>query len=678
MRIVVLFLCLAASAAFAAVPGPNTYFVDAAAGNDAWSGANLSNSPAGTGPWRSVARVNQLPMGPGTKVYFKCGGVWREQLRVNGSGTAANPILIGQYGTCSASNAPLITAASPVGGWQVHSGNIYVASVSYHVKQVLVDGNPIELAHYPNRGYNAARPGSVFLPITSVGNSGGRLTIAASALNPPSADLAGAGFHGRPVDFAIEDRGVFAYSAATKTLTLNAPTESDFGASYEAGEGFYLDNKLWMLDSPGEWFHDAAAGKLYVWMPGSAAPGTRVSATEDVDVLELGGRSFVTVDGLTVRGGRNGVRAHSTQSVTLKNCLIDLADVYAVYAQSAVRLTVDNCTLMRSAHGGIWGNTVNALTVTRSRITDTGTLGLPVATRGALLALGPGANLSDNVIQRSATFGIWVERNSLVQRNVILDMCTRVQDCSGIYLVGVLTSRAAPFNARILQNVVGRVNMNTDGTAHPGSFSFGMNLDDLVNGVEVSDNVFFSNVIDVQVHDSYQTVFRRNTFYGSQVASIYWNEDRVNGSTPTVRGNQFMSNLVVPLKPSIAHWLTTTFATTKGFISADSNRYADLSGAAFMTAYAAQGGLDERGVDYDFAGWRANWRQDAASTIYPKPTRPYTPRLLVNTGSAAQTFNCPDADAARCARYTNVANGSRVAWPVILQPLTAAVVVVTD
>ena len=36
--------------------------------------------------------------------------------------------------------------------------------------------------------------------------------------------------------------------------------------------GYFLRNKLALLDAPGEWYYDAGSGQLYVWCPGNANP----------------------------------------------------------------------------------------------------------------------------------------------------------------------------------------------------------------------------------------------------------------------------------------------------------------------------------------------------------------------------------------------------------------------
>ncbi|MFY9263898.1 MAG: right-handed parallel beta-helix repeat-containing protein [Solirubrobacterales bacterium] len=72
--------------------GAQTYYLDSRNGDDTveW--------PTPKSPWRSFARLMSVRLGPGDVVKLRSGSVWREQLRVTGSGTDGRPIAIGRYG----------------------------------------------------------------------------------------------------------------------------------------------------------------------------------------------------------------------------------------------------------------------------------------------------------------------------------------------------------------------------------------------------------------------------------------------------------------------------------------------------------------------------------------------------------------------------------------------------
>jgi hypothetical protein len=72
--------------------GPG-YYVDSSAGDDAKDG----KSPATA--WKSLTKVNAITLKAGDNLCFRAGGSWTGQLKPLGSGSAASPIVIDQYGT---------------------------------------------------------------------------------------------------------------------------------------------------------------------------------------------------------------------------------------------------------------------------------------------------------------------------------------------------------------------------------------------------------------------------------------------------------------------------------------------------------------------------------------------------------------------------------------------------
>ena len=73
-----------------------TYYVNAATGNDNNTGINTSAA------WQTITRANTQKLGPGDKILLNSDGPWHNGkilLDVSDIGNAANPIVIGSYGT---------------------------------------------------------------------------------------------------------------------------------------------------------------------------------------------------------------------------------------------------------------------------------------------------------------------------------------------------------------------------------------------------------------------------------------------------------------------------------------------------------------------------------------------------------------------------------------------------
>ena len=69
------------------------YFIDATAGRDANDGLTPATA------WQTLAKVNATTLQPGNALCFKAGGAWTGALAPKGSGSAAAPIVVDQFGT---------------------------------------------------------------------------------------------------------------------------------------------------------------------------------------------------------------------------------------------------------------------------------------------------------------------------------------------------------------------------------------------------------------------------------------------------------------------------------------------------------------------------------------------------------------------------------------------------
>jgi len=83
---------LAVLATTLAAPGVVTYYIDAAAGDD----ANDGRAPQRA--WRTLSHANATTFGPGDRLLLKAGTEYDGPLVVRGSGSAEAPVLVGTYG----------------------------------------------------------------------------------------------------------------------------------------------------------------------------------------------------------------------------------------------------------------------------------------------------------------------------------------------------------------------------------------------------------------------------------------------------------------------------------------------------------------------------------------------------------------------------------------------------
>ncbi|MGA2155102.1 MAG: hypothetical protein ABSH37_11840, partial [Bryobacteraceae bacterium] len=193
---------------------------------------------------------------------------------------------------------PTLIGATPVAGpWTAYSGAIYKASWPSQPTQVFGAGRLLNEARWPNT------PIEDFAGMTyALADSGTQDYITYAAL--PDVDLTGAWVRVMAGEaWVAYDRQIVSHDRASGTLTFSSPINAISELIPRRGNHFFVFGKLELLDSPGEWWWDPNQQQLYVWMPDSASPEGRTEAGVAPAVLDLSGQSYITVKGLSARGG---------------------------------------------------------------------------------------------------------------------------------------------------------------------------------------------------------------------------------------------------------------------------------------------------------------------------------------------------------------------------------------
>lgn len=521
-----------------------SYYVDADSGNDSFSGrsADLVGTPATDGPWKTVSKVNGAQLQAGDAVYFRCGRRWRATLTISNSGVSGSPITIGQYGAdCNGSNKPVLTAAETVSGWSLYSGNIYVAPVTFPVYQVFVDDQPLLLAQYPNAGFDPQKPDSVFLTIDPDPN-GIAYTTRFTDLDlelTGGQDIVGAGVHIRLGDFIIDDRVVSAYDPTTKVVSLTAATQR----TITDGWGYYFDNKLWMLDQAGEWYYDGSDPnnkKLYVWMPDGTDPGTRVIAGRDSYGVDAQNQSNLVITNLRIEKTGVGLQLSRASNFVAKNT--EVVDSYyeGMLVNDSNAGSIDSCTITRTVREGIDGTGTN-LSIANNLISDTGNIGSPKNSRGAIAISGEYSTIKNNSITRSGYHGISFSKNSNVSNNYIVDPCLVLNDCGGIYTGMGIDNLTVPHNSDISGNTVigGYGNSNGRKADLQQTLASGIYIDYRSHDLGVKDNTVVGSDSGIYLHNTANIVIKRNKVYNSVTYALRF-VDR--GALGGVYGNVVSDN----------------------------------------------------------------------------------------------------------------------------------------
>ncbi len=99
-------------------------------------------------------------------------------------------------------------------------------------------------------------------------------------------------------------RAITAHDVGAGRITVDRVCEHDGGSGNPGlgwGSKYYVENKPSLLDTPGEWWYDAATGRLYLWPRTAGNPATQsIEISRRDHGFKLKNRSYTTLDGLTI------------------------------------------------------------------------------------------------------------------------------------------------------------------------------------------------------------------------------------------------------------------------------------------------------------------------------------------------------------------------------------------
>jgi hypothetical protein len=141
-------------------------------------------------------------------------------------------------------------------------------------------------------------------------------------------------------------RTITAHNVGSGRITVDRICEHDTGTGKPGlgwGTKYYVENKPYLLDMPGEWWYDEGTGRLYLWPPEVGDPASQsIEISRRENGFSLRGRSYITLDGLTVEfldGSaiyQGNWTSHKSYHNTLRNLTLRYAN-WGVFVEQSVR-----------------------------------------------------------------------------------------------------------------------------------------------------------------------------------------------------------------------------------------------------------------------------------------------------------------------------------------------------
>ncbi|WP_176442376.1 right-handed parallel beta-helix repeat-containing protein [Noviherbaspirillum humi] len=547
------------------------------AGSNSGSGASpaASTSPVSTPAPSTSLPVLTLPASVAdyATVSLECGRVYQGTLSLAGK----KGVTVATAGGCGMAT---LTPGQSITGWRQESGSLYSAPVAFEPAQLILDGEPMELAHWPNRASGWAKA------------SGSASSSISAQL--PNGDMAGASVVYRPYEWTIESRKVTAYSNGTMTIGTS-PSSSYDGYNPSGQVSFYVEGKLWMLDSANEWAYQN--GRVYLWTADGASPEGRAFAAPEKSGIEAGNSQGVTVSGVRIYGAANGINASGATGLKVINSEILNSGDNGIVNLGGSALTVDGTLIAKTRHDAIsvkWGGGGDL--IQNSRFDRSGSIGMPTNARGAVvLTAALNSRVLNNSITQAGYFGIRTFRGSQVSGNTIDGACLVLSDCGGIYLSA---PDKQPLNATVQNNAIRNV-------GHGMKLAWGIFLDDSANKVTVSGNTVTDSAAGLFLHDGFNNTVSGNSFARNEQFHV----QMAQSSGGSLYGNQFSGNSFSMTAETAYDMGSDTGAAVNGFATFSKNSYVD--GAPVFAQFGW-------GNAVNWTQWRSQTGQDGDSTYQRK------------------------------------------------------------
>jgi parallel beta-helix repeat protein len=591
------------------------YYFSTKTGDDGRS-FNEAQNPAT--PWKSIKHLNSIfeRLQPGDSILFKRGEIFNGGIVISRSGTAANPIVIGAYGS---GDRPVINGFVRAQNWTSLGNGIYESgsiAAGTFVNMVVVDDRNYAMGRWPN----AYGPNDGYMIYESVGSNSITDKELTSAI-----DFTGGQLVLRTAIWALEKVTISKHQGSTITYS-GSPAYAP-----SPRFGYFIQNHPKTLDRFGEWYYNPNTRKISVYF-GDEKPEDHVVRVAGTGVLANVIGDHIVIDGLTLSGANqygvlsdDGTRSDNLQ---VRNSRIEFSGIDGVFMRGRSNFTIEYCEVLNSNSSAIKPLYNNPNTIVRHNyIRNSGMQpGMGHNDDQSYSAVYKGTEgliAENNVIINSGYIGIrFAGNDNLVKNNYIDTFCSVLDDGAGIYTYG---GRSNPtyYNRKIISNVIINGIGAPKGTrwADDHLLAHGIYIDDNATNVEMVGNTMANCTRGVNIHNSRDYVFERNTMFNNEVQMSLINDDygeEISGGS--IRNNKLVSK-------DFAQPVVYMQSKTKDFADfADysSNYYARpiYDSLPILMQYKDGSGTLIRQY-YELQQWQQDFGEDAGSKKSPLTIPPY-------------------------------------------------------
>ncbi|QNN20866.1 right-handed parallel beta-helix repeat-containing protein [Planctomycetales bacterium ZRK34] len=303
--------------------------------------------------------------------------------------------------------------------------------------ELFFNDEPMRLAQYPNAGWLTIDKPVKDHTDEAFTYQGDRAARWADEADPW---LYGYWFHG----WADQFLPIKTIEPDKKTITVAAK----HGYGFRAGARYFALNLLCELDSPGEYYIDRAAGKLYFWPPSPIESGRAIVSQVMGNLIDMNNVSHVRLQGLTIEAARgSGVRLTDCDHVEIAGCTIRNLGDSGVNVSSGHDNRVVGCEVTQTAGNGISMHAGDRKTLTPAnheavnndihhvgRLRRTYTPGISIG--------GVGQRIAHNSIHNMPHAGILYGGNDhIIEYNDIHHVLLETDDSGAIYIGRNWTTR---------------------------------------------------------------------------------------------------------------------------------------------------------------------------------------------------------------------------------------------